>query len=349
MIFYSGSYTQKGAPANNPKGAGIGCFELNRETGAIKLLRYTEQRNPSYLVISKDGNYLYAIEEMFESLNPKIFSYRIMDHGKLELINSQQLLGDYACHLAIIEDRLVVANYVSGDALSFPILKDGSLAPYHQIIKHTGSGTNKERQEAPHTHMVKPFKGKNMFLVDLGIDMAKAYRFNNQIKIWDAIPELDIKIESGSGARHMVMDNKEELAFVLSEMTGEIFVVNLGGRESEIVQKISFVPRTYIGAFGGAAIRMHPSEEYLYASNRGSDTIAIFKVDKGSGKLTFVAHQSTEGKTPRDFNIDPRGKWLIAANQDSSTIAVFEINSIDGTLDLNSLVEVETPVNICWL
>ena len=147
----------------------------------------------------------------------------------------------------------------------------------------------------------------------------------------------------------MVMDNKEELAFVLSEMTGEIFVVNLGGRESEIVQKISFVPRTYIGAFGGAAIRMHPSEEYLYASNRGSDTIAIFKVDKGSGKLTFVAHQSTEGKTPRDFNIDPRGKWLIAANQDSSTIAVFEINSIDGTLNLNSLVEVETPVNICWL
>ena len=173
--------------------------------------------------------------------------------------------------------------------------------------------------------MVKPLK-ENMFLVDLGIDMAKAYRFNDEVKKWDAIPELDIKIESGSGARHMVMDKKEELAFVLSELTGEIFVANLGGRASEIVQKISFVPRTYLGAFGGAAIRMHPSEEYLYASNRGSDTIAIFKVDKGSGKLKFVAHQSTEGKTPRDFNIDPSGKWLIV-NQDSSTIAVFEINS----------------------
>ena len=179
-----------------------------------------------------------------------------MDYGKLELINSQQLLGDYACHLAIIEDRLVVANYVSGDALSFPILEDGSLAPYHQIIKHTGSGTNKERQEAPHTYG-KTFKGKNMFLVDLGIDMAKAYRFNDEIKKWDAIPELDIKIES-SGARHMVMDKKEELAFVLSELTGEIFVANLGGRASEIVQKISFVPRTHLGAFGGAAIKNAP-------------------------------------------------------------------------------------------
>ncbi len=348
-MFYTGSYTQQGAPAANPTGKGIGCFQLNSESGAIELLHNTLQRNPSYLVISKDRNHLYAVEEMYESLNPQVHAYKIEKKGQLTLLNTQKINGDYACHLAIIQDKLVVACYVSGSILSYPIMEDGRLAACEQEIKHEGVGLNQKRQEAPHAHMVYPFSNDHIYVVDLTLDMAKAYRIDSRTGQWKKTPALDIKIEAGSGARHMVMDNKEELAFVLSELTGEIFVADLRGGESEIVQKISFVPRAYLGAIGGAAIRMHPSGEYLYASNRGSDTIAIFKVDKGSRKLTVVAHQSTEGKTPRDFNMDPSGEWLIAANQDSSTIAVFEINAIDGTLNLNSLVEVETPVNICWL
>jgi 6-phosphogluconolactonase len=349
MIFYSGSYTQKGAPSIKPEGAGIGCFELNKETGSIKLLRYTDQRNPSYLVISKDKNYLYAIEEMFESLNPKIFSYRIMDYGKLELINSQQLSGDYACHLAIIDDRLVVANYVSGDALSFPILEDGSLAPYHQIIKHTGTGPNKERQEAPHMHMVKPFKGRNMFLVDLGIDMAKAYQLNNRIKKWNAVPELDIKIESGAGARHLVMDETQRYVFVLGELTGDVFVLKNENKGFKQVQKISSLPEKYDKNFGGAAIRLHPQGQFLYTSVRGSDTITVFKVNNETKKLTLIDIQSVEGETPRDFNIDPTGKWLLVANQESNSLVVFKIDLNTGRLIKKNKKKVKTPVNITWL
>jgi len=348
-LFYTGSYTQVGAPVVNPTGKGIGCFQLNTETGEVNLMHYTSQRSPSYLVVSSDKKYLYAVEEMYKKLNPEVYAYEIESDGKLTLLNTQKITGDYACHLAIIQDRLVVANYISGNFLSYPILEDGSLAPVHQIIQHVGTGPNAIRQEAAHAHMICPFKSNQMYVVDLTLDKAKAYLFDAVSKHWKEAPELDIRIDAGSGARHMVLGEKEETAYVLSELTGEIFVSDLRGKATEIIQKISFIPDTHNGAIGGAAIRLHPNGQFLYASNRGSETIAVFRIDNISKKLTLVAHHSTEGKTPRDFNIDSGGKWLIAANQDSNMLVVFEINEVDGTLKAKSKVEVGTPVNISWL
>lgn len=349
MIFYTGSYTQNGTLTLAPKGEGIGCFELNQKTGATKLLHYTKQRNPSYLVISEDKNYLYAVEEMFESLEPRIFSYKIENHGLLKPINSQELVGDYACHLAIIQDRLIVANYVSGNALSFPILEDGSLAPCHQVIQHVGKGANKIRQETAHVHMVCSYKKDYMHLVDLGLDKAKAYKFNGNTKNWETALELDIHIESGSGARHMVFDKTHSHAYVLSELTGDVFVLKKEGNGFVQLQKIPSVPENYKEDFGGAAIRLHPTGKFLYTSTRGSDTLTIFKVNKENKTLSLVAYQSTKGKTPRDFNIDPSGEWLIVANQDSDTLVVFIIDKETGMLTKKSKKTVETPVNISWL
>lgn len=348
-IFYTGSYTQEGSPASNPTGEGIACFELNLKSGDVDLLHLTRQRNPSYMVISEDKKFLYAVEEMFENLNPEIYAYKIEEGGVLRLLGSQAIQGDYACHLAIIQDRLVLANYVSGNALSYPILEDGSLAPCHQEIKHEGTGPNEARQEAAHAHMIYPFDENKMYVVDLTLDVAKAYQFDPVSEHWKAMPELDIAIDPGSGARHMIMDPKEDFAFVLSELTGEIFVADLRSGKSEIVQKISYIPEDHEGAVGGAAIRIHPNGQFLYASNRGSETLAVFKIEDKSKQLTLVAYQSTYGKTPRDFNIDPTGKWLIAANQDSNSLAVFEIDHQTGMLQLKSIVNAKTPVNICWL
>lgn len=348
-IFYTGSYTQDGAPAANPKGKGIGCFQLNTETGEVELLAYTEQRNPSYLVVSKDKKFLYAVEEMFETLKPEVYAYQIGEQGKLKFLNKQAINGDYACHLAIVKDRVVLANYMSGNALSYPILEDGSLAPCNHIIQHEGTGPNKERQEAAHAHMVYPFGENGMYVVDLTLDMAKAYQLNADSKKWEAKPALDIVIDAGSGARHMVMDKAEETAYVLSELSGEIFVADRSSESNEIVQKISFIPESHDGAVGGAAIRMHPNGKFLYASNRGSETIAVFKINENTKQLTVVDFQYTEGKTPRDFNIDPTGKWLIAANQDSNSLVVFEIDKEKGTLTMKNEINVDTPVNICWL
>lgn len=147
----------------------------------------------------------------------------------------------------------------------------------------------------------------------------------------------------------MVMDESEKYAFVLSELAGDIFVAENQNGRFKLIQKVSFVPESYTGAFGGAAIRLHPSGKFLYASCRGANSIAIFKINEVTKELSLVSCQSTEGETPRDFNIDPTGKWLIAANQDSNTLVVFEINQETGTLSLSSTVSVETPVNICWL
>jgi 6-phosphogluconolactonase len=349
MIFYTGSYTNDVSPAPDPKGLGIGCLDLDQANGAIKLLHYTKQRNPSYLTISKDQKYLYAVEELTEDLNPMVFSYKIESTGKLSKINSQNLKGDYACHLAIVENRLIVANYMTGNALSFPILADGRLDSCHQIIEHKGTGPSAERHEGPHAHMVYPFKKGCFYLVDLGIDIAKAYRINYETKNWQAIPEFDIHIESGAGARHLIMDASENFAFVLSELTGEIFVIEKQKNSCKQIQKISFIPQDFKQGFGGAAIRLHPNEQFLYASSTRPDSIAILKVDKLSKMLLLIAHQSTEGLTPRDFDIDPSGNWLIAANQDSDTLVVFKINQESGTLQKCSTFSVETPTNICWL
>jgi 6-phosphogluconolactonase len=348
-LFYTGSYTQNGAPAINPTGVGIGCFRLNQETGEVEFLHYTKQRNPSYLVVSQDKKYLYALEEMYENLNPEVFAYKIEEGGVLTFLNSQKIAGDYACHLAIIQDRLVLASYLSGNVLSYPILEDGRIAPCSQEIIHYGTGPNEERQEAAHAHMIYPFNKNHMYVLDLTLDIARAYHLDTASKQWKSSPDFDIGIDAGSGARHMVMDQREGFAFVLGELTGEVFTIDLRGNEYKIIQKISFIPEIHDGAIGGAAIRMHPNGEFLYASNRGSDTIAAFKIDESSGKLTLVGHHSTGGKTPRDFNIDPTGKWLIAANQDSNTLVVFDINKDDGMLSMKLKIDVETPVNICWL
>lgn len=349
MIFYTGSYTQKDTPAVNPEGKGIGCFTLDLKSGEVELLQYTKQRSPSYIVISDNKKYLYTLEEMYENINPQVYAYRIEGDGKLSLINSQKIKGDYSCHLAIVNNQLVVANYVSGNILSYPILDDGSLEPFNQEIQHKGIGPNKERQEAAHAHMIYPFQSEQMYVVDLTLDKAKAYKMDDETHKWVENSEQDVTIEAGAGARHMVMSKTESFAYILSELSGEIFVAKIGNKENEIVQKISFVPEKYKTEFGGAAIRIHPSGEFLYASCRGSDSIAIFNINKESKELTLVSCQLTEGKTPRDFNVDPTGKWLIAANQDSNTLVVFEIDQETGELRSTSKMTVKTPVNICWL
>ncbi len=180
MIFYTGSYTQKPSPAPDPSGEGIGCFRLDQVSGQLTLVEYTGQRNPSYLMISKDRKYLYAVEELTEEMKPKVFAYEIGDTGKLKMINDVPLTGDYACHLAMVRDKLLVANYMTGDTLSYHIMNDGGIGPLGQTIQHSGYGPNKARQEGPHAHMVYPYQKDYMYVVDLGIDAALAYHFNQK-------------------------------------------------------------------------------------------------------------------------------------------------------------------------
>ncbi len=348
MIFYTGSYTNDYSPALNPVGLGIACLDIDLKTGKVKLLHVTALRNPSYLTISDQGKYLYAIEELPEAQKPHVFCFEIAENGQLSLINSQALIGDYACHLTLVADQLIVANYETGNALTFPVLPNGGLEPHHQLIQHHGNGSDMSRQKGSHVHMAYRFGDDCFYLLDLGIDKANAYRLNIESKKWLPASELHLSIDPGAGARHMVINASETLAFVLSEMSGEVFVFNKQETGFEQIQKIAIQPEGSREKPEGAAIRLHPNGRFLYTSDRGSDTIGIFKLDEIYSTLSLVGHQSSGGKSPRDFNIDPTGNWLIVANQDGNYLVVFKVDLENGLLNKNSSISIGTPVNICW-
>ena len=176
MILYTGCYTANiGSPAPNPTGKGIGRFEFNPDNGAFNQLDFTWQRSPSYLCISKDKKHLYAAEECKKTLLPEIFAYEIKSTGALSFLNSQKIDASHACHLSEVSQQIIVANYISGNALVYPKANDGRLESAKQVIQHNGSGIHPERQTGPHVHMVYPVNDQFIFLVDLGLDKALAY------------------------------------------------------------------------------------------------------------------------------------------------------------------------------
>jgi len=348
MIFYTGSYTiREGSPAPNPTGKGIGRFEFDPNKGEFRQLGYTWQRNPSYLFISQDKKYLYAAEECNKNLSSRIFAYKIEPQGELSFINFQKIEGGHACHLSEANNQIIVANYMTGNATVFPIKNDGSLSAANQIIQHNGSGIHPERQAEPHVHMIYQLNEQSIYLVDLGLDKALSYSANEQ-GYWNAVTENDIYLQPGAGARHMVMNDGNSIAYILGELSGEIEVFENAGNGFRSIQRISFLPENYNGNISGAAIRIHPNGKFLYASERESDTIAVFKINTISGKLSFIKSEGTRGKTPRDFIIDETGEWLFAANQDSNLVVALKIKK-DGTLQYASEQVVDTPVCIAFL
>lgn len=347
MRFYTGSYNQKNSPAQNPTGDGIGICHLDAITGEITVDAYQTHRNPSYLCISKNNEYLYAVEELPEGNGARVFSYEICIDNRLKQIDTKEIPGGYACHLAICASQLVIVNYMSGDALSFNILEGGYLSDHYQVIQNYGNGPNKLRQESPHMHMVYPWEKNKLFIVDLCLDNAQGYVFNRRSGKWEKEEYVNLNIDPGAGARHMVMSNDKSLAFVLGELTSEIFVFRKNNRSFGLVQKISFM-NDYSLMPSGAAIKIHPDGKYLYASDRTSNQIAIFKIDRSKQNLSLMEFVDTGGKCPRDFSFDPSGNWLIVANQDSNNLVVFRVNKENGLLVRHSIANVKTPVNVCF-
>ncbi|MCB0751461.1 MAG: lactonase family protein, partial [Ignavibacteriae bacterium] len=286
---------------------------------------------------SKDGKYLYAVEEIPIEESPKIRAFRINPEGSkdsLTFLNEQELPGSYSCHLAIADSHkyLIVAAYMSGNILVYPIDDNGALLPLSQNILHEGSGPNYIRQEAPHVHMIQPVNENGFYAVDLGLDTAVYYEFSKSKSKFISTTEFDLEIKKGAGARHMVFHPNSKYAFIFSELTSELFSFKKSGEKMEFIESILSLPNDSKTIPAGAAIRMHPNGEYLYVSNRGHNSISIFKFDLRMGIMILVDCIDSGGKTPRDFNIDPTGNWLLVANQDSDNLVVFKINQKNGLL-----------------
>jgi 6-phosphogluconolactonase len=299
---------------------------------------------PSYLTIHPDGHFLYAVNEVDQGT---VTAFTI-DHGsgKLSPLNTVSVKSAGPCYIAIEKSgrSAVTANYHGGSITVLPIGSDGRLGAATEFIQHRGSGPNRDRQTMAHPHWVGFIPASKVALVaDLGIDEVSIYNFDaKKGKLTVGNPAF-ATLPPGSGPRHAVMHNagKYEFMYVINELTSNIteFIYEPEPKRFTAIQTSSTLPENFKGENTGAEIAVHPTGKFVYASNRGHDSIAVFAVnDPKKGTLTLAQHISSGGKTPRQFEIDPSGHWLLAGNQGSDNVAIFSIDGSTGKLTAAGVV-----------
>ncbi len=263
------------------------------------------------------------------------FSIEKNSHN-LRLLNTRSLGGSFgAVHLEVDKTGkwLIVGSYSSGSVTVLPIQKNGIIGKVSQTIQHEGKSIDTLRQEKPHVHSINIAPdNKYVFVPDLGIDKIMTYGFNAQTGRL-AKGEVPFTVVSpGSGPRHFAFHPNGKFAYVIQELDATITGFYCGGGTLEAFQTVKTLPDDYAGRKWAADIHISPDGKFLYGSNRGHDSLVIFSVDKESGKLSLVGHQTVHGKTPRNFAIDPTGNFILVANQDSDNITIFKRNKETGKL-----------------
>jgi 6-phosphogluconolactonase len=332
------------------KSKGILVYRFYVETGKLAYLSQIEGvSNPSYLTVSKDNHFVYAVNEDGKDGGVSSFTFE-PNVGTLKLLNKQSSGGADPCYISVDEDRknAFVANYTSGNLVVLPINKDGSLKPVSQNIQDEGKGPDASRQEGPHVHMAyfSPNE-KYMLFTDLGTDKINIYRYHSsQEKPLSPANPSSVSVKPGKGPRHMVFSPDKKCLYLLQEMGSAINVYKFNGGNPKEIQSVNMLPAGFKGTNGAAAIHISPDGRFLFASDRlDASAIMVYSINKETGELTFVQRQLTYGKNPRDFAVDPTGKYLLVANQDSDNILVFKINEATGVLSLTrSRIEVGNPV-----
>jgi 6-phosphogluconolactonase len=359
---FVGTYTTK----TNSKG--IYSFRFDAATGQLSAIGVAaDTPDPSWVVVHPSGKYLYAANEAGKASTVSAFAVDAKS-GKLTLLNQMSALGEDPCYISFDKagKYVLVANYTSGNIVVFPILPDGKLGEHTALVQDSGAtGPNKERQQGSHAHWIETSMANGtVFVADLGLDRVMTYKFDSVKGILGAMPAAGphqpfvqnaLELSPGTGPRHVavskVMDFRRFL-YVLGELdsTITVFGTTKEGIFGGAIQKVPMLPAQFSGRNDAAEIEIHPSGKFLYASNRGHDSIAIFAIDPAKGTLTFVARVPTGGKEPRHFAIDPSGKYLLAENQFSNSIVVFKIDAATGGLTpTGQVVEVPSPVDIAFL
>ncbi len=297
---------------------------------------------PSYLAIHPDGKYLYAVNEVDKGT---VTGFSIESgSGKLTEVNSMSVGSAGPCFIAIEKTGhlAITANYAGGSITVLPIESGGRLGEATDFIQNRGSGPNRDRQTSPHPHWVGFIPASKLALVaDLGLDEVAIYNFNLKKGTLEVGNPAFMTIPPGSGPRHGVMHPSGKFFYLINELSSTLmeFYYEPDPKRFTMVQKLSTLPETFKGDNTAAEIAMHPTGKFVYASNRGDDSIAVFSVaDMKRGSLKLVEHVPSGGKTPRQFEIDPSGHWLLVGNQGSDSIAIFSIDTSTGKLSPASMV-----------
>jgi 6-phosphogluconolactonase len=337
-------------------GKSKGIYRMTLDTASGKLsepLLAAELENPNFLAVHPMHRYLLAVNEASGAdrstgavsafaLDPK--------SGELTRINQQSTVGDGPCHLVVdaAGKNVLVANYSGGSVAVLPIGPDGKLGPSSEFIRHTGKVFDPERQGQPHPHSIN-LDGSNRFAVvaDLGLDRVFVYKFDPVRGKLTPNDPPSTKLKDRSGPRHFAFHPDGKHAYVINEIDCTItaFDYDAGRGTLAGIQTVPTMPVAVKPRHSTAEVVVHPSGRFLYGSNRGHDTLAVYAIEPGTGRLTLVEHEPTRGMTPRNFAVDPTGSYLLAANL-SGTIVVFRIDPGTGALDTTGQI-VDLPSPCC--
>ncbi len=352
VTVYFGTYTR------NSDSKGIYSSKLNLKTGELTVpeLR-AEIANPSFLAICPDGDHLYCVAELAEFEGKKntggVAAFEIDRATKgLKPLNQQSSGGAGPCHCVVDHSgrNVLVANYGGGSVACLPINEDGSLKPASAFIQHEGEVADLKRQQGPHGHSIN-VDHNNAFAIaaDLGLDKLLVYRFDAEKGTLTPNDPPSTSLRPVDGPRHFAFHPSGDFAYVINEISLTITALRYAPQHGVLyaMQTISTVPEDIQGRqYSTAEVQVHPSGKWVYGSNRGHDSIAMFAVDQTTGQLKSLGQEPSGGKIPRNFGIDPTGQFMLVANQDSGNVVVFRINQETGKLEKTGH-EVACPKPVC--
>jgi 6-phosphogluconolactonase len=334
MFVYVGGYTE--SPAGNAEG--ISAYRFDPESGALTpALTVRDVVNPSFLAMSGDQRFLYAVNERADG---GVTSFaRNLETGELTALNQQQSHGADPCYISVDKSGryALVANYSSGIVTALPIAADGRLGPATSVIQHEGSSVVAGRQDGPHAHMIAPTPdGRYVLATDLGTDQVIIYQLDLGTGTLRPNPDgpASVRTEAGAGPRHFAFAPNGHIVYVINELSSTLSVYAYDGEVGTLtpIQSVSTLPEEFRDKSTCAQVVVSPDGRFVYGSNRGHDSIAIFAVEGAGGEVRPVGHEPTQGKSPRNIALDPGGAWLLAANQRSDTITVFRRDQESGLL-----------------
>lgn len=348
-LLYVGTYSE-----NNSQG--IYCFNYQDSNGELTPVGVTpNQENPSFLAISPNGENLYAVSEVKESPgidSGSVTAYHIEPDGVLEKINQVATEGYHPAHVTVSPDGkyVVAANYTSGSLSIYTVRKDGGLDKMIQLIQHEGTGADTLRQKGPHAHSSQFTKdGKLLIAADLGTNKVYFYKLAADGSKFVPAEQAYVEMDPASGPRHFDFSPDGQFIYVMNEMKATVSVLKKVGDRYEMVQTVSALPEGYEGIRAGADIHVSSDGRFVYSSNRGHNSIAVFKRAE-DGTISLLEDVPVEGNWPRNFALSPDGNYLLVANRKSNNITVFKINHETGKpVFTGKSYEVPNPVCLKFL
>lgn len=348
-IIYVGTFHDRGSE-------GLYVFEFDRNTGKMNQIQVISDREgPNFQAIHPDGNILYSVsDEPFTDDTDfgTVSAYKIdAESGQLSLINEQSVEGRGTAHVSTdpLGRYVYVSNYSEGNLSVFMINEDGSLTEAVDIVNHDGSSINEQRQNNPHVHAADPSAdGRFLYVSDLGIDKIMIYKVHETNGTLTPADTPFIENTPGSGPRHFTIHPNGEFAYSAEELSSTVAVFDVDQSTGALneIQRISMLPDNFDESSSAADIHISPDGRFLYASNRGHDSLVIYSIDDATGELTLAGHESTRGGHPRNFMIDSRGDYLLVANRDDDNVVIFRRDQETGELEYTG-EQANVPMAVC--